>query len=192
MRRAGIEASKHLLRLVRAGHHITEGCASVGEFGERYGASAMETRQLLAMARAIEHEPAIERMVSEGVVPTASAALLYQVYAHPELRRPGDDWRGGARTLSVAALRRKIGIRREEARVGRVVTIVLHVSEHARDDFERALVIASRKAKRMLSPAEAFERVVSHYLDDYDLERKEPGTRRVPDTSTVNGRYVPA
>ena len=85
-------------------------------------------------------------------------------------------------------------LRREEARLGDVppVPVSFFVREQARDDFDRARTIASRKAFRALTPGEAFETVTDHYLDSFDEERVAPGTRRLPDTALVDGRYVPA
>jgi hypothetical protein len=69
--------------------------------------------------------------------------------------------------------------------------VSVFVKPQARDDFDRARQIASRKAARALTQGETFEVVVDHYLDTFDEDRVKAGARRCPPTAMVDGRYVP-
>jgi hypothetical protein len=73
-----------------------------------------------------------------------------------------------------------------------VVPLNLYVRLKVREDFGRARTIASRKAGYHLTRGATFEVVVDDYLDRYDPDRVKPGSRKVPPTEGVPGRYVPA
>src|SRR5438445_7254128 len=95
MRRSALAAAKALLEIDRCAHFVYEGCASVGEFGERHGASAGEARRLVALARAAEAWPPLEERVLAARIPLESASRLGAVAS---LQRPGDDRLGWAET----------------------------------------------------------------------------------------------
>jgi hypothetical protein len=84
--------------------------------------------------------------------------------------------------------------RREEVAQGteEVIPISLHVTERALEDFHRAKTIAEGKAERNLTQGQVFGILADTYLDVYDEERVKPGKRRMPHTSLVKGRSVPA
>jgi len=191
MRRSALAAAKALLEVDRCGHFVYEGCASVGEFGERHGASAGEARRLVALAMAAEICPPLEERVLTGRIPLESAARLYAALSRA---RPGDDWLGWAETESTRSLRRRVDQRVEETRLGEAPAVALTVflSLAGRDGLARARAIASRKADRTLTEGETIEATVDHYLTSFDPMRAKAGSRRLPHTSTVGGRYVPA
>jgi len=194
MRRGALEAAKAILEVDRDAHFLYEGCASIGEFGERHGASAGEARRLVSMGRALDVCPDLESRVKDGRVALEGAALLGRVLGDPTLMRPGDDWLRWAETESARDLRRRVDRRVEDARLSPTpsVGLTVFVSPKGLDDFGRARAIASRKAERTLTEGEAFETVVGHYLDSFDPDRRGTASRRLPHTSTVPGRYVPA
>jgi hypothetical protein len=169
------------------------GCVSVGEYAERIGLSAEEGRTLAGFGRGIAASPLLEQQVRDGKITVVAAGLIGDVLADASMLRPEDDWIGWAQSETTKSIRRRVQRRREDVRAGDTPTvpIFVYVKPTARDDFERARVVASRKAERALSPGETFETIVDHYLDCFDEDRIGPGKRRVPHTSLVEGRYVP-
>src|SRR5262245_64201778 len=107
MREAQLRSARALVRIDDAGHVVFEGCASIGEFGERYGVAASETKRLLAMGRAIEVYPEVEPKVREGRIPVASAAVIGWVVTKG-LLRPGDKWDEGEETESESELMTRV------------------------------------------------------------------------------------
>src|SRR5688572_24958099 len=193
MRASALAAARALVELDRDGHFVFDGCASIGEFGERHGAAAPETRELLSLGRALEACPELEEHVRAGRVPLRAAALIGRVVAEPSFLRPGDDWLGWATSESTKELRRRVDRRVEESRRGTddVEPVTVFLSPEGRDDLRRARSIASRKAERALTEGETVETAVDHYLRTFDPARRAAGSRRLPHTSTVAGRYVP-
>lgn len=169
------------------------GCSSIGHFGERYGIAAERARVLAGAGRAVLELPHLEARLRGGHLSLEAAAVVGSVVSRPELLEEGDDWVEWAERVPLKVLRRQVRRREEEARTGGapVVPVQVFVREDARDDFARAREIASAKAARALTEGETFETVVDHYLDTFDPDRVAAGTRRVPDTAMVNGRYVP-
>ena len=169
------------------------GCSSIGHFGERYGIAAERARVLAGAGRALLELPHLEARLRGGHLSLEAAAVVGSVVCRPELLEEDDDWVEWAERVPLKVLRRQVRRREEEARTGGapVVPVQVFVREDARDDFARAREIASAKAARALTEGETFETVVDHYLDTFDPDRVPAGTRRVPDTAMVNGRYVP-
>jgi hypothetical protein len=66
-----------------------------------------------------------------------------------------------------------------------VVPLSLYVTHEGLRDFHRARYVASRKAKKALSPGQTLECLADHYLDRFDPARVRPGPRRLPDTRLV-------
>ena len=128
-----------------------------------------------------------------GKVTVAAASCVAAVLAKPEMLRPDDDWIGWAQSESTRTLRARIRRRQEEVRIGDEppCPLTVHIRARARDDFDRARAIASRRAGRAVTQGETFETVVGHYLDTFDEDRVSPGKRRSPPTALVNGRHVP-
>src|SRR5262249_9016636 len=62
-REVQIEIARTLVEIDECGHFVVDGSASIGEFGERYGMSASETRRLLAMGRAMQAFQELEQKV---------------------------------------------------------------------------------------------------------------------------------
>jgi hypothetical protein len=169
------------------------GCASVGELGERFGLSAADARELMEVGGAFARNAEFERLVRDGSISLDAACSIARVFLSPWLMREDDDWFHWARTETVAALRSRVRKRLEEAQPqpGPVQRIELFVKSSVNDAWRRARRIASQKARHPLTPGQAFGTIVEHYLDDHDPQRVKPGSRRVPDTVTVAGRYVP-
>jgi hypothetical protein len=189
-----IRAARVLHELVESRGMVYAGCASVGQLGERFGIAGPEALMLVGLGKTLKSQPYVEDLVRRGRITVAHAACVGEPLDLPALQRADDDWIGWAISDTLPELRKRVRLRREEARLGDVppVPVSFFVREQARDDFDRARTIASRKAFRALTPGETFETVTDHYLDSFDEERAAPRKRRLPDTAFLNGRYVPA
>src|SRR5262245_13897534 len=191
MREAQIRSAHALVRIDDAGHVVFEGCASIGEFGERYGVAASETRRLLAMGRAIEVYPEVEPKVREGRIPVASAAVIGWVVTTPGMLRPGDQWVEWAETESTHDLMERFERRREEIVLdpdARGVWLKFYVSTRTSRRFGRARRLASRQEGVALTKGQALVRILDFYIDAFDMLAKTPRRRRMPDTAGRPGR----
>jgi len=169
------------------------GVASVGEVGERHGLPSSEARSLCELGRAVRLNPLLEKLVSGGRITVAAGSIVAEVLADPRLLHPDDDWLGWAEREPTSALRRRVRRRKEEIALCAelVLPFETFVSLKGRDDFDRARIVASRRAGRSLTRGETLETVVDHYLDTFDENRVRPGERRCLPTEMVDGRYVP-
>ena len=102
-------------------------------------------------------------------------------------------WIEVAERTSSRELRKLVRRERTRQRTGEdVVDMTFHATETTREHFERARVLASRKAGRRLTNDDTFRVVVEHYVDTHDPLAVDDGTRRVGPTSGLPGaRYVP-
>jgi hypothetical protein len=191
---AQLEAARALVEIDESGHVVFEGCASLGEFGERLGLSAAETRRLHALGRAMEAVPEIEGKVRAGAITVASAAVIGSVVLQPKLLRSTDRWVEWAERESTRELVERYERRREEVVLGdaEVVPLRFFVSAATRDGFDRARRIASRKEGVVLTPGQTFQRAVDHYLGSFDLLAKPARKRRLADTRGLPGRPMAA
>jgi hypothetical protein len=193
LRLVQLDLARQFAALEHSSHYVFDGAASIGEYGENHGFSAREARQFAAVGKALEASPELAERILTGRISFESAAIIAKVILDPTLVRDDEDWLLIAEMETAWALSRRVHLRIEEARTQKpAIELTLYVSQESRDDFSRARILASRKAKRALSPGEAFETVVGHYLDDFDAMAKSGRERRVPHTAIVPGRYVPA
>ena len=148
---------------------------------------------LAGVGRALIEMPQMEEKLRSGRIPLESAAVVGDVTSNPALLRENDDWAGWAEKESVRVLRNRMKRRVEENRSGPepVVPILAYVRESARNGFKRARELASTKASHKLTEGETLETLIDHYLNSFDPDRVKGGRRRVEDTATVKGRYVP-
>ena len=192
-RQADLRLAKAFARLEQLNGVVLTGPCTAHELGERHGLSGQECRDLLDIGRALPAHPVLEQQIALGKITLVGASIAAQGMSRPELQEPEDDWVEWARTRTTAALARELRRRKERALNGNrpVVPIQTFVSLQARDDFQRARIVASRKAGTALSMGQTLGVVCDHYLDTFDEERVTPGERRCPPTALVNGRYVP-
>ncbi|MHC5011554.1 MAG: HNH endonuclease [Planctomycetota bacterium] len=187
--------ARDFARVDACAHFIYEGCASVVEYGMKRGYSALETRFFVDLGHALAASPDLEERIRAGRIAIEAASTIGRIYRVPSLLRPGDDWLAYAQNDSIRSLRRRIRARLEEARQEKsgVVEVSVFVTARTKDEFERARVVASRKARQTLTDGQAFARVVTHYLDTFDpLRRKPRQVRSRPTSGASRGRYVPA
>jgi hypothetical protein len=193
LRRDQLRLARLLVRLDESAHFVFLGCSSVAEYGERHGLSGVETRKLVAVGRALAGAPGLEEKVLSGRISLAAAAAIGKLLEHPELAPEMDSFVELAGLESARDFNRRVRQRLAEVRAGGpVVPVRLDLSVTGKEDLERAQVIASRRANRVLDESETVEVAVDHYLDSFDPERKPARPRRAPPTSQTTGRYVPA
>lgn len=188
-----LRAARLFLVIERSHHWVFEGCASVGEFGERYGYSAREARLLVAAALALELRPDLESRLLAGTLTMESVAELGRIYRDPGLIREGDDWirwaeEWSARRLSFEVRKRIMETREMEP----TSTLMVVCTGSTREKYDRARTIASRKKRKFLDGNGTIEALSDHYLDSFDPQRKNPGKRRMPETKGHPGRTIPA
>jgi hypothetical protein len=192
-RRVDVRLAKLFREVDRSAHFVYEACSSVRQFGEKHGFSSMEAATYAAAGVALEVRPDLEEKLLAGAVTLDGVALLASILGDPALLRDGDDWIGAAMRLPHRDLRRKVRERIVEVREGGPPSrLDLVVSSCAREKFERARQIASRKKRKALSEGETVEVLSDHYLDSFDPARKKGRKRRMPDTNGRPGRKVSA
>jgi hypothetical protein len=187
------------LRLARAfariddsRHFLIEGCASLGEWGERMGYSASESRIYARAGRVLAHYPWVGGRVLLGRLSLEAVAVLERVLRDESLARPEDDRIGWAEQETVHALRNRVKRRLEEARTGSpTVEVTVHLSPDAKSDLDRSRELLGGSERRLLTESETVERLAGYYLDREDPVRRAPGTRRAGDTAGHPGRHVP-
>jgi hypothetical protein len=174
-------------------HFLAEGCGSMGEFGERLGYSASETRIYCRAGRVLLLFPESAGYLLLGKVTLEALSILDRVLRDPALLREGDDWFRWAEVESARDLRDRVKKRLEEARVDApTVEVVLHLSGKGKDDLDRCRDLYSDRAGRAVSESETVERLAHDHLEARDPRRKAPGTRRVGDTVENRSRWIPA
>jgi hypothetical protein len=193
VRQAQLEQARALERLEATRHWVAAGFASLAEMCSRLGLSGAETATLLRTGQAVAARPELAKDLLEGRLSLEAVAALRDVALDPSLQQPGEDL--FALAVEVPArhlarvIRRRVAERREG---GPVVEVTVHLSGKDRDNLERARILASRKATRVLSLSETVRHVTLHFLDAVDPRRVTPGRRRMADTRQLPGRPVPA
>jgi len=191
--RGRIRLAKLVRRIDQSAHFVYESCASLGEWGERYGFSAREVRLLASVAKAIELQPALESKLVSGSLTFDAAGVLGKVLDCPELARDGADWIEKAEQLTARQLMLQASRALKEVAEGEPTSVlVATMTSTGRGKFERARVIACRKKNKILDEGQTVEVLSDHYLDSFDEDRVKPGTRRLGDTSGTENRTVPA
>jgi hypothetical protein len=166
--------------------------SSLGHFAERNGSTAELGRMELDLGYAMRHFPELEDLVLEGEIPPAAAAVLGRV-VRQGLLRPDDDWIEWARVRSARQLYRLYVMRRDEQLAGDAVRVVTtHLTAEAVADLARCRVLVSRTLKKPTTTGMTIAVLAKDYRRRHDPLWRKPGTRRVPDTHGVRGRYVPA
>jgi hypothetical protein len=92
--------SKLMRRIEQSAHFVYESCASLGEWGERYGFSAREARLLASVGKAIELEPVLESKLLEGTLTFDAVGVLGKILDCTDLLKTGPNWRRTLRTGS--------------------------------------------------------------------------------------------
>lgn len=181
-------------RVAESRHFLAEGCASIGEFGERLGYSASESRMLARVGKAVRLRPSVRTLVLKGRLTLEGASVLERVLSDPLVGGafPLRQWLYFAKTETARTLRLRVKRRIEELRSrGPMTEVTIHLSPSGLRDFDRARDLLSDRASRDVSESEAVERLSDYYLSREDPDRASPGTRRVGDTSRNRSRHVP-
>jgi hypothetical protein len=185
--------AKAMVHVERTLAYRLDGSGSIANFAERNGAAAQVGRDLLDVGHALIKEPDLAVEIASGAIPVASAAVYGQIVFADEGLRGSTDWRALARTCSTREFRRAWFQHRDEARAGEPLhALNALVTAKTREGLDRARTLASRKSDCVLTMGETVGVVVRDWLRENDPLQTKPGTRRVPDTADVPGRYIPA
>lgn len=188
-----LRRARLLARIDWSHHYAYRGCSSIAQFGEMIGLSGREARMLAAVGRVVERSRKVEEKILSGELSLDAAAALARVFDNPVLSREGDDWLALALRVSAKAFEFEVRKRIREVESGEPVSSFFAVLTcTGREKYERARRLASRKAQRLLSDGQTVEVLADHYLDSFDPERRQRGTRRMPHTAGLAGRHVPA
>ena len=190
-----LRLAKLFARFNEQGGFIFNGCASLEEYAARCGYDGRQATFLLNLGKTLLAAPEFEEGIRAGEIPLSNAATLGRIVSNPAYVRPGDDWATVARYGSFTKVRKdaRKRVAEVEQEDSNLTEVSVFVRGEVKDDFERARVIASRKDGRTLDDGQTFQRVIDHYLDTFDPQRRAPGARRVGDTNGIPGsRYVPA
>ncbi len=195
------EKRTHEVRLSRLFHTIEascafvyHACASVAEYGARFGYSPKEAADFAAVGAALPVAPAMEESLLSGRLTFDAAAAVARLLVRPEFAGERAAWLRLAESADLATLKRRIRQAIAEAeRKEPVVPKTVMLTEKDERDFFDARGLACKKEGRPLSEGETVGILSRHYLDTFDPLRATPGTRRVPDTRTLqtDSRYVP-
>jgi hypothetical protein len=178
-----------LLAEMEDGDVFLEGCSSIEHLGEVVGLSALEARQMMRVALA---SPAIRNRVDRASISLASGAHLARLFSLGEAYVRGVDWGLLAETVSTRRLKYLVDRHIAEVRQGaRPVERRFFLPQRVSDDFDRAHDLVSRRAGEVVPPERALGTVLDDWLDGNDPLRKEPGPRRMPDTTGKPDRRVP-
>jgi hypothetical protein len=171
---------------------VYHACASVAEYGARFGYSPKEAADLAAVGAALEIAPAMEESLLSGRLTFDAAAAVARLLVRPEFAGQHGAWVRLAESTDFAELKRRIRKALAEAeRREPVVPKTVMLTEGDEKDFLDARGLASKREGRPLSEGETIGVLSRHYLETFDPLRAKPGRRRVPDTATVDSRYVP-
>lgn len=195
VRELQLAMGRELVAVEDAGHFSLRGCASVEEYGARFGLDPEQTRGLLNLARLEESHPELIEAVKRARTDVERAGLAARVLTIPGAVKEEDDWLAWVEDLSRGRLAWRVDRRLEEIRQApsRVSELNLVVSRRAKENFARARVIASKKAGKALTKGQTFGAVVDDYLDRHDEDRKKPRPRRKGKTEDdPESRYIPA
>jgi hypothetical protein len=187
---AELALARRLSRWVSEGRVFNALAGSLSEFGQRLGLGPVQTRCLVSLGCLVQDHPDLESLFLEGSLNLESADLLWQILDLEGGVRDGEDWVAWAVDLPTADLRKRVEMRLAEIALGGPVRRVgLLVTAEVAGRFRRARTLASRRAGRPLSRAEAFGEIVTDYLVRHDpLWKREPRRRRV----TLASDSIPA
>ncbi|HEY7514428.1 MAG TPA: hypothetical protein VIC87_08120 [Vicinamibacteria bacterium] len=197
VREAELEAAAVLEEVRESGHHRAVGCASIYEYGERRGFSGREVATLLQAQAAVKAEEDLRARYLDRRLSLEAVAALQQVIATPALHPEKEHWIRVAEQKSAKEFRRDLWRRLDQLREAPSTwPLTMNLSEPRWWDFERLRAILAKKGPEgeleVPTPTQTFETMLDDSLDKRDILREKDGKRRLPDTTGVKGRYVPA
>jgi hypothetical protein len=188
-----VRMARNLARIKRARHYLFGGCSSIAHYGEMRGRSGREALVLAAVGECLEMRPELEERILSGRLSLDAVATLKKLFAKSGVIREGEDWVRWAEEWSAKELEEAVRKRLREAESGEHVSVLVALlTDSARDRFQRAKQLASRKKNAALSAGQTVDVLSDHYLNSFDPDRREPRARRMPDTTGQPGRHLPA
>jgi hypothetical protein len=202
-RRRRMELARYVATVEERLSFVADACTSIYEWLLRCGVSSREAVEIRDLGRALRVSPEVAVRVENGSMTIEAAGCVGRALSNPALQRPGDDWLalGTASAQNrdpIKTIRRLLRKREEEAAQKKItVPITLEVTDEVRDVFERARILASRKANQTLTPGQTLGVVSTFYVQHNDPLEVKPGTRRMgpvdvnPDGAS-GSRTIPA
>ena len=194
-----------------------DGASSAAHWAVMRGFDLDRAKELLNVGRLMKSVPETEKNVLDGVLTPQSAAVVGRLIKPTPTLPPRDEpdpaevaareaaeaerarkYADVAKTLPKHKLRRLVNQEKERVKhQDRVVSLVFHVKQSAKDDWLLARKLASRRAKRHLTKGEAFTLVVADYVKRRDKDglsgRKTGRSRRMgPTSERPDDRTIPA
>jgi hypothetical protein len=171
-RRLELRIALRLERIDRVGSFVLDGCASLGEFGEKKGFCAGEARILAAVGEAVKAAPGMVKALLDGKSCPEKVATVGRVLKDPGLSRPDEDWGSLITTLTSKQLRTEVKRRQAERKHGLALPLNVFLSPQGALDFQRCRQLTIQKTQKILTEGETLEVVCADYVDRYDPERK--------------------
>jgi hypothetical protein len=202
-RRRRMELARYVATVEARLSFVADACTSIYEWLLRCGVSPREAVEIRDLGRALRVSPEVAVRVENGSMTIEAAGCVGRALSNPALQRPGDDWVALGTTSPqnpdpIRTIRRLLRKREEEAAQRKItVPVTLEVADEVRDVFERARILASRKANQTLTPGQALGVVSTFYIQRNDPLAVKPGTRRMgpvdvnPDGAS-GSRTIPA
>jgi hypothetical protein len=203
-RRLELRIALRLERIDRVGSFVLDGCASLGEFGEKKGFCAGEARILAAVGEAVKAAPGMVRALLDGKSCPEKVATVGRVLKDPGLTRPDEDWGRLVTSLTSRQLRTEVRRRQAESGHGMAVPLNAFLSPRAAEDFLRCRELTIRKAQKPLTEGETLAMVFEDYVGRHDPEKKAlralakgavaeaTGPARVAAPGEERSRFTPA
>ncbi len=184
--------AKALAKVDATAAFFRKSCGSIGQYAAAHGLPASWGFQLRFVGVALGCFAWLEGRIRDGSFSFEQAVELGRLGMVEGALHEGDDWEA-YRFKSLLELRRDVRTRLEETirkKTG-LQRFTVDLTPEGFEEFLRAHTLASRKAKRVLTRGEVIERVVHEYVERWDMDRTEPGKRRMGCTCCPKCRTVP-
>ncbi len=184
--------AKALAKVDATAAFFRKSCGSIGQYAAAHGLPASWGFQLRFVGVALGCFAWLEGRIRDGSFSFEQAVELGRLGMVEGALHEGDDWEA-YRFKSLLELRRDVRTRLEETirkKTG-LQRFTVDLTPEGFEEFLRAHTLASRKAKRVLTRGEVIERVVREYVERWDMDRTEPGKRRMGCTCCPKCRTVP-
>jgi hypothetical protein len=188
-------AAKALAEIEKERAYVISGYTSAQAWAEGNGFGDQQARRLLALGRALEAAPELEKKMRAATLPADSVVAVGKVLLEPALELTDADrqaWLEKACTLSPRELREEANRAVEEARQGEpTYPMRFCVTRATKDGFHRSRLLMSKGEPRLISEGQTFGRLVHDWLEGHDPQRKPLPRRRSGPTQGTRSRRRP-
>ncbi len=179
-----IRLARRFLDLWRKRAYTAESCVTLEEYGRRLGLDRRRARALLHVGVALAVDERVEPLLRGGKLTFEGAATSGRVFLRMNGADAKTDW--VERAVKAPPTRLEDEARERVAEIEQRTPALRGMTFYLRPElvysFERAQVVASRRARMMLSREATLEAVLTLYLAEKDPLRSKQGTgtRRLP------------